>query len=216
MATPGYSEHHTGLALDLYFIVDGKTVYKNEDLVQYPEIWRKIHAKLADYGFILRYLDGKEHITGYGYEPWHIRYIDDAQTARDIMSQTGMTLEVWLGAVEDTDPVIDCGSSGLYSEAELEAAAVQIKCQFAAFAGCSLHSLRYAGDACNSEENVKWLSDLDGGKPYIQVIEFLGDFHSPVDSGDGSAWEPDTEYTDYQWWLAREEGKGWQLLTWGY
>ena len=216
VATPGYSEHHTGLALDLYFIVDGKTVYKNEDLVQYPEIWSKIHAKLADYGFILRYLDGKEHITGYGYEPWHIRYIDDAQTARDIMSQTGMTLEVWLGAVEDTDPVIDYGSSTIYSEAELEAAAVQIKCKFAAFAGCSLHSLRYAGDACNSEENVKWLSDLDGGKPYIQVIEFLGDFHSPVDSGDGSAWEPDTEYTDYQWWLAREEGKGWQLLTWGY
>ena len=33
VATPGYSEHQTGLALDLYFIVDGKTVYKNEDLV---------------------------------------------------------------------------------------------------------------------------------------------------------------------------------------
>lgn len=125
VATPGYSEHHTGLALDLYYIVDGKTVYKNEDLVQYPEIWRKIHTRLADHGFILRYLDGKEHITGYGYEPWHIRYIDDAQAARDIMSQPGMTLEVWLGAVEDTDPVIDYGSSALYSEADLEAADVQ-------------------------------------------------------------------------------------------
>ena len=69
VAQPGYSEHHTGLALDLYFKLrsdDGMftDVYYNEDMVQYPEIWEKIHAKLADYGSILRYLDGKEHITG--------------------------------------------------------------------------------------------------------------------------------------------------------
>ena len=41
-------------------IVDGKTIYENEDLVQYPGIWAAIHEKLADYGFILRYLEGKE------------------------------------------------------------------------------------------------------------------------------------------------------------
>ena len=196
---------HTG---DLCAIADGNAVLR--------VIAQCYGAFCEGQRLFLRHLGIIQHRVRYGYEPWHIRYIDDAQTARDIMSQTGMTLEVWLGAVEDTDPVIDYGSSTIYSETELEAAAVQIKCKFAAFAGCSLHSLRYAGDACNSEENVKWLSDLDGRKPYIQVIEFLGDFHSPVDSGDGSAWEPDTEYTDYQWWLAREEGKGWQLLTWGY
>ena len=32
----------------------------------------------------------------------------------------------------------------------------------------------------------------------------------------GGAWEPDTEYTDYQWWLARTQDGGWQLLSWGY
>lgn len=46
VATPGYSEHHTGLALDLYFKLktdDGSftDVYYNEDLVKYPEIWKK-------------------------------------------------------------------------------------------------------------------------------------------------------------------------------
>ena len=46
------------------------------------------------------------------------------------------------------------------------------------------------------------------------MIEFLTDFHSPVEGG--GAWEPDTEYTDYQWWLAREADGGWELLSWGY
>jgi len=32
----------------------------------------------------------------------------------------------------------------------------------------------------------------------------------------GGAWEADKEYTDWQWWLAREEGGDWELLTWGY
>lgn len=95
VAVPGYSEHQTGLALDLYFILDGITVYYNEDLVQYPEVWAKIHAKLADYGFILRYLEGKEDITGYSYEPWHIRYIDDVALAKDITAR-GITLEEYL------------------------------------------------------------------------------------------------------------------------
>lgn len=71
VAAPGCSEHQTGLALDLFLIVDGKIIYENEDLMQYPEIWEQIHEKLPDYGFILRYPGGNE----YPYEPWHIRYV---------------------------------------------------------------------------------------------------------------------------------------------
>ena len=215
VAQPGYSEHHTGLALDLYFRLDGEDVYYNEDMVQYPEIWEKIHAKLADHGFILRYLEGKEHITGYSYEPWHIRYVGSPEIAREIMSQPGMTLEVWLGAVNDPELTIDYGASELYTKEELEEAAVQIKCKFASFAGCELHSLRYAGDDVSSEENLAWLNDLDEDKDYVQVVEFLSDFHSPVEVGD-DAWEEDMEYTDWQWWLAREADGGWQLVSWGY
>ena len=100
VATPGYSEHHTGLALDLYFRLRGEDgqftgVYYNEDMVKYPEIWEKIHARLAGYGFILRYPEGKEQITGYGYEPWHIRYVDSADIAKEITNQ-GITLEEYL------------------------------------------------------------------------------------------------------------------------
>lgn len=96
VAVPGYSEHHTGLALDLYFIIDGKLVYENEDLVQYPEIWEAIHKKLPKYGFILRFPEGKENITGVSYEPWHIRYVGSPETAREITDK-GLTLEEYLG-----------------------------------------------------------------------------------------------------------------------
>lgn len=94
VAEPGYSEHHTGLAVDLYFIADHVTVYTNEDLMkaEYLPVWKEIHARLADSGFILRYPEGREAMTGYDYEPWHLRYIDSPEIARLIMSK-GITLE---------------------------------------------------------------------------------------------------------------------------
>ena len=220
VAVPGFSEHHTGLALDLYFKLkndDGTftDVYYNEDLIRYPEIWEKIHAKIADYGFVLRFLEGKEHLTGYGYEPWHIRYVDSVDIAKEIMS-TGVTLESYLGDVNETDVDIDYGTSELYNQEDLEEAAIQIKCSFASWKGCELHSLRYAGDECCTEENIAWLNSHEGvTEKYTQVSEFLGSFHSPVESG-LSAWEPDYEYTDYQWWLGRTENGGWEIVDSGY
>ena len=222
VAQPGYSEHHTGLALDLYFRVkneDGSftDVYYNEDMekAEYSGVWAKIHAKLAQYGFILRYLEGKEHITGYRGELWHIRYVGDTETARAIMSQDGLTLEEYLAGKTAPEVKLDLSGSGLYTEEELCDAMLAVKCKFAAFAGCELHSIRYAGDAANSEENVKWLNSLDEGAHYTQALELLTDFHSPAEEGP-FAWEIDREYTDYQWWLARAEGGEWVLVSWGY
>ena len=218
VATPGYSEHHTGLALDLYFKLkneDGSftDVYYNEDMVQYPEIWEKIHAKLADYGFILRYLEGREHITGYGYEPWHIRYVDSQDIAKEI-TEKDLTLEEYLDAVKASVVSIDPGSTEIYTEEELKEAVVQIKCKFASLEGCELHSIRYAGDDSCTEENLKWMNELNENGKYAQVAEFLMDFHSPAEQI--GAWEADKEYTDYQWWLARSTDGGWDIVTFGY
>ena len=99
VAAPGYSEHRTGLALDLYFIVGDKTVYENEDLVQYPEIWEVIHRKLPKYGFILRYPEDKESVTGTSYEPWHIRYVGSPETAKDITDRD-MALEEYVAEIK--------------------------------------------------------------------------------------------------------------------
>lgn len=86
-AKAGQSEHQTGLAFDVGQISDD---YGNTDAGKW------LHDNCAQYGFIIRYLKGKEHITGYKYEPWHIRYVG-VEHATTIMSQ-GITLEEYLGA----------------------------------------------------------------------------------------------------------------------
>jgi D-alanyl-D-alanine carboxypeptidase len=62
------------------------------------------------------------------------------------------------------------------------------------------------------------MNELKEGQNYTQCIEFITDFHSPVEDEEvkDTAWEKDKEYTDYQWWLARTDGGEWELLTWGY
>ena len=85
-ARPGYSEHQTGLAFDL--------MDSSGNLLQEPSAvnWLAQHAH--EYGFIVRYMEGKEAITGYMTETWHIRYI--GQEATDIY-QSGLSLEEYFG-----------------------------------------------------------------------------------------------------------------------
>ena len=68
-ARPGYSEHQTGLAIDVKDGSGNYAFFKNSD--EYK--WMKDNAH--KYGFILRYPEGKEHITGYAFEAWHYRYV---------------------------------------------------------------------------------------------------------------------------------------------
>ena len=112
------------------------------------------------------------------------------------------------------DVSIDPGTSELYSVKDRLAAMVRILDQFDTWEGCEMHSIRYAGDACNSEENLQWMNDLGNGDAFSQCIEFVSDFHSPKEAY--GAWEADSEYTEWQWWLARSEGGDWELMTWGY
>jgi D-alanyl-D-alanine carboxypeptidase len=70
-ARPGYSEHQTGLALDVY---NGTIAYTSFDQTNEYK-WLKDNAHR--YGFIIRYQKDKESITGYKYEPWHLRYVGE-------------------------------------------------------------------------------------------------------------------------------------------
>ena len=77
-AIPGTSEHHTGLAIDITVkMSNGEFALTNEELYDEDERFKSVHKYLKDYGFILRYHKGKEEITKYSYEPWHIRYVGD-------------------------------------------------------------------------------------------------------------------------------------------
>lgn len=68
-ARAGFSEHQTGLCVDVY---DGKIDYTNFETSE-SFYWMQENAH--KYGFILRFPKGKEHITGYQYESWHYRYV---------------------------------------------------------------------------------------------------------------------------------------------
>ena len=94
VAVPGYSEHHTGLAIDIMLKINNK--YLREDMDQFQEIktFEEIHKHLYKYGFILRYPENKENITGYSYEPWHFRYV--GKLPAKIIYENNLTLEEYL------------------------------------------------------------------------------------------------------------------------
>jgi len=75
IAKPGYSEHQTGLAIDVCVYKEEKCYIENE-IEKLPET-KWLHSNAHKYGFILRYPCGKEEITGYMYEPWHLRFVGD-------------------------------------------------------------------------------------------------------------------------------------------
>lgn len=72
-AQPGYSEHQTGLAVDLDRYKDLRCLAMPCFAVMPEAVWLADYAH--EFGFIIRYEKGKEAITGYEYEPWHLRYV---------------------------------------------------------------------------------------------------------------------------------------------
>ena len=96
VAAPGCSEHHTGLAIDVCMMIDGEADNDNDHMIANKELFVKVHALMPEYGFILRYPEGKEDITGYSYEPWHLRYVGSPSVAKEI-TEKGLTLEEYLG-----------------------------------------------------------------------------------------------------------------------
>ena len=85
-ARPGHSEHQTGLSIDLNTITQafGKTKEGK---------WVAEHCH--EYGFIIRYPEGKAHITGYQYEPWHLRYVGVEAATK--IAKSGLCLEEYYG-----------------------------------------------------------------------------------------------------------------------
>jgi D-alanyl-D-alanine carboxypeptidase len=94
-AYPGTSEHETGLAIDVSGS-DGKCAATDCFGGTKEAKWLAEHS--YEYGFIIRYPEGKEDITGYKYEPWHIRYV--GLDAAKEMHDKDLTLEEYTNALE--------------------------------------------------------------------------------------------------------------------
>lgn len=94
LTEPGHSEHHTGLALDIVdeeWIVAGNGLTTEYD-TQASQQW--MTETMADFGFILRYPEGKEEVTGIQYESWHFRYVGEENA--QFMVEHDLVLEEYI------------------------------------------------------------------------------------------------------------------------
>lgn len=92
VAEPGASEHQTGLAMD---VLSNECKSLDESFAN-TESYKWLKENSYKHGFIIRYPKGKENVTGYGYEPWHVRYVG-IEAAKEI-HEKGITLEEYLKA----------------------------------------------------------------------------------------------------------------------
>ena len=90
IAVPGTSEHQLGLAVDIVDLNNQNLDSSQEDTA--VQKWLMEHC--WEYGFILRYPNGKSEITGIIYEPWHYRYVG-REAAKEI-TEAGICLEEYL------------------------------------------------------------------------------------------------------------------------
>ncbi len=96
VAIPGYSEHHTGLALDICLKQNDKFVIEHNLPDNFKDFLKENAYK---FGFIIRYPMGKEDITGYNYEPWHIRYVG---ICAEYIDKNDLTLEEYLNYLKES------------------------------------------------------------------------------------------------------------------
>jgi len=87
VARPGHSEHQTGLAIDIAAYGSDWQTFASSP----AGLW--LAANAHNYGFILRYPEGKEHITGFTFEPWHYRFVG-VETATYIFNNN-ITFDEW-------------------------------------------------------------------------------------------------------------------------
>ncbi|MBQ4232708.1 MAG: M15 family metallopeptidase [Lachnospiraceae bacterium] len=93
-ARPGKSEHQTGMAIDISTPSLGYQLGTSFSTTK-EGMWVNEHCQ--DYGYIVRYQADKTEITGYAYEPWHIRYVGVA--VAKLLTERGITLEEYEGAI---------------------------------------------------------------------------------------------------------------------
>lgn len=92
VAVPGHSEHQTGLAVDLG--LKGPDLDFIRPAFPYTGICQTFREEAPNYGFVERYPQGKEFVTGIGHECWHFRYVGIPHAA--VMTEKKLTLEEYL------------------------------------------------------------------------------------------------------------------------
>ena len=134
-----------------------------------------------------------------------------------------LVILIFSSQVQAADVSIDYGKSKIFTRRDMNYCIYVIQKNLNEW-GCTLKSVRYVGDEIsNSEKNIKYLNELAESrkfkKKFSKCLVFETDFISPPDPHDGkiTAWNYDSEYTNYTWYFGfyKVDGK-WKLLTSGY
>ena len=93
-AQPGYSEHHSGYAIDMNVYTSAGISHSLATAGEVDPIYSWIYENAAKYGFVERYPEGKTTVTGITYEPWHFRYVGRGHAA--YMVENDLVLEEYI------------------------------------------------------------------------------------------------------------------------
>ena len=110
---------------------------------------------------------------------------------------------------------MDYGTSNVFLRQEIDDAAQLILEEFKGWKGCKLHNIRYVGDACNNEMNVRKVNSLWHGPGFDQHIEFTSSFSTSNSPRKSLGLKANHEYTDWHWHLARGRDEVWHMVYWG-
>lgn len=108
---------------------------------------------------------------------------------------------------------VNFGNSAVYSQEDMEAAVEVIKAKFNSWEGHTLYTIEYKGDEV-SAENLEYCNSLGDASEFTESIVFESSFRTPKHASGG--FNEDEVYTGWSWYLARQAGGEWQLLTYGY
>lgn len=135
------------------------------------------------------------------------------EAAKDVVAVQAEHTENKETAGDVSNVVIDYGTSEVYTKEDMDQAIEVIEKEFGSWEGCELKEISYTNDQ-KCSDNLSYINSLGMDMKYDECIVFTSMFHSPVEGG--GAWEADTDYENWDWYLGRTDGGNWELLTWGY
>ena len=124
--------------------------------------------------------------------------------------------EIYKGEISNniSNTKVDLGNSDVYTQDSLQSAANVILDEIGSWDSVKkVYDVTYCGDEI-SVDNLDYCNML-GDKNYTQCVVFESSFKS-ANSRHSGGFNPDSKYTDWQWYLAKTDDGEWELLTWGY
>lgn len=143
-APVGFSEHHTGLAIDIGGMKKSDGTYVTSN----TEVYKWIEKNCYKFGFMIKNLKGKEHITGTKHEPWHIRYIGNTDISK-VLHQKEITLDEYLNEVNNDSLKLLFKGSNLDKIVDKYLTLEDI-CKI-----CNIEVLKEIRDKIDFEQNIK-------------------------------------------------------------